>query len=109
MHYGMTWHDYWFESIERFHDYWQAYQFGIERRNQELWMQGLYIQAAVAAVMDTKHRAKYPEKPYRITEMTEAEKELENKRKVEQMREMLMQYKRRWDARDKRGENVNDG
>lgn len=108
MLYGMTWQEFWFESIERFHDYWQRYQFDIERRNQELWMQGLYIQDAVAAVLDTKHRAKYPNKPHRITELTEAEKEEENRRKVETMREQLMDIKRRWDARHK-GSEPSDG
>lgn len=101
MLYGMTWQEFWFESIERFHDYWQRYQFDIERRNQELWLQGLYIKEAVAAVLDTKHLAKYPDKPHRITEMTEAEKDIENKRKVETMREQLMDIKRRWDAKHK--------
>ena len=99
MLYGMTWHDFWSESIDRFHDYWQRYQFDIERRNQELWLQGLYIQEAVAAVLDIKHKVKYPEKPHRLTEMTEKEKENENRRKVEQLREMLMEHKRRWNAK----------
>ena len=66
-----------------------------------MWLQGLYIQEAVAAVLDTKRRAKYPEKPHRITEKTEIEKEIENKRKVETMREQLMDIKRRWDAKHK--------
>lgn len=108
MLYGMTWHDFWFESIDRFHDYWQRYQFDIERRNQELWLQGLYIQEAIAAVMDSKHRVKYPEKPHRITELTEAEREAENKRKIDNLREQLMEIKRRSDARNK-GVNGIDG
>lgn len=106
MLYGMTWYEFWFESIDRFHDYWQQYQFDIERRNQELWLQGLYIQEAVAAVLDTKHRAKYPDKPHRITEMTEAEREEENRRKVEKLREQLMEIKRRSDMRRKESERV---
>ena len=109
MLYGMTYEEFWFESIDRFYDYWQRYQFDIERRNQELWLQGLYIQGAVAAVLDTKHKVKYPEKPYRITEMTEAEKEIENKRKVERLREHLNEMKRRWDTSHKKGESVIDG
>lgn len=101
LHYGMTWYEFWFESIERLPDYWQKHQFDVEARNQELWLQGLYIQEAVAAVFDSKHRAKYPEKPHRITAMTEAEKEAENNRKVETMREQLIEIKRRWDAKHK--------
>ena len=109
MLYGMTYEEFWFESIDRFYDYWQRYQFDIERRNQELWLQGLYIQGAVAAVLDSKHKVKYPEKPYRITEMTDVEKEIENKRKVERLREHLNEMKRRWDTSHKKGESVIDG
>ena len=106
LHYGMTWHEFWYESIDRLAYYWQKYQFDIESRNQELWMQGIYIQEAVAAVLDTKHRVKYPEKPYRITAMTEAEREEENRRKVEKLREQLMEIKRRSDMRRKESERV---
>lgn len=99
MHYGMSWDEFWNESIDRLHGYWQAHQFAVEQRNQELWLQGLYIQSAVASCLDKKH--KYPEKPHRITEMTEAEKDYENKRKVAKMREQLQEIKRRWDATHK--------
>lgn len=101
LHYGMTWHEFWYESIDRLADYWQKYQFDIESRNQELWIQGIYIQEAVAAVLDSKHRVKYPSKPFRLTELTSEEKEAENKRKVEALREALMAHKRRWDAKHK--------
>ena len=98
--YGMTWDEFWNESIERLPVYWQMYQFNRERRNEELWMQGIYIQAAVATVLDHKHRVKYPEKPHRLTAMTEAEKEAENKKKVDRFREQLLEIKRRSDARN---------
>ena len=101
MMYGMSWDEFWNESIDRFRAYWQMHQFNIERRNQELWLQGIYIQSAVAAVLDTKHKVKYPEKPHRITAMTEAEKEAENKRRVERLREQLLEIKRRSDMRHK--------
>lgn len=101
--YGMTWEEFWFESIDRFSVFWQKHQYEIEKRNQELWMQGLYIREAIDSAFDTKHRCKYPEKPHRITEMSDVEKEMEAKRKVEQMREQLMEIKRRSDARHKGG------
>ena len=97
----MTYDEFWNQSIDRFEAYWQANQFSIERRNQELWLQGLYIQEAVAAVLDTKHRAKYPEKPHRITELTESEKEAEAKRKVEEFRAALTARYEKWQARQK--------
>lgn len=92
---GMTWNEFWFESLDRLHDYWQANQYGIERRNQEIWLQGLYIKAAVASALSNK--SKYPPEPQRITEMTSAEKEEENKRKIEKLREVLNIHKEHWD------------
>lgn len=70
-------------------------------------MQGVYIHAAIASCLDGKGRSKYPEKPYRITEMTDIEREAENKRKVERMREILMEHKRRFDMRQNNGVDVN--
>ena len=99
--YGMTWEEFWFESIERFQFYWQKNQFDIERRNQELWLQGIYVTEAIAVVEDTKHRVKYPSKPHRITDLTEEEKEAERMRKIENLREQLMEIKRRSDERNK--------
>ena len=99
--YGMTFDEFWNESIDRLAAYWQAHQYAVESRNQELWLQGAYIQEAVAAVLDSKHRVKYPTKPYRVTAMTEMEKAEENRKKVAEMREQLFAIKRRSDARNK--------
>lgn len=99
MSWGMTWDEFWYESIDRLESYRKAFQLSLERRNQELWLQGLYIRAAVASCLDKKF--KYPEQPQRITEMTESEQEAENRRKIEHMRSVLAEHKRRWDANHK--------
>lgn len=99
MMYGMTYDEFWYESLDRLEAYWQKHQYEIEAKNQELWLQGLYNRSAVASAMD--RRNKYPDKPQRITSLTEMEKEAENKRKVEQLREMLLSHKRAWEARQK--------
>ena len=102
MLYGMTWDEFWYGSIDRLQAYWQKHQFEVEQKNQEMWLEGLYIRLAVASCLDKKN--KYPEKPHRITPMTETEKEVENRRKVERMREQLNAFKSRWDAKHKRSE-----
>ena len=109
MAWGMSWSEFWFESFDRLHDYWQANQFSIERRNQELWLQGIYIHAAIASCLDSKGRAKYPKEPYRITEMTDAEREVENQRKIERLREMLNSHKQSWDRTHHKGADLVDG
>ena len=106
MAWGMSWREFWFESLDRLHDYWQANQFSIERRNQELWLQGIYIHAAIASCLDSKGRAKYPKEPYRITEMTDAEREVENQRKIERLREILNSHKQSWDMTHKGADSV---
>ena len=99
----MSYDEFWYGSIERLGAYWQANQLNIERKNQELWLQGVYIRAAIASCLDSKGKAKYPEKPQRITEMTDAEREEENKRKVDNLKSILNEHKRRWDMRKKQG------
>lgn len=99
MMYGMTYDEFWYESLDRLEAYWQKHHYEIEAKNQELWLQGLYNRAAVASVMDKRN--KYPEKPQRITELTEAEQDAENRRKVEELREMLLTRKRRWQEKQK--------
>lgn len=101
--YGMSYDEFWNSSLDRLAAYWQAYQYGIERRNQELWLQGLYIRDAIASCLDKK--VKYPEKPHRITPLTEDEKAAENKRRVEKLREQLLEIQRRSDARRNRSEH----
>lgn len=108
MAWGMSWREFWFESLDRLHDYWQANQFSIERRNQELWLQGIYIHAAIASCLDSKGKEKYPKKPYRITEMTDAEREAENQRKIERLRDFLNSHKKQFDARNNKGVGLND-
>lgn len=103
MMYGMGYEEFWHESIDRYADYWQKFQFEREKRNQELWLQGIYFMESITSAFDSKRRHKYPDKPHRITELTEVEKELEKKRMVEDMRQKLMEHKRRWDAKRKGG------
>lgn len=100
----MSWDEFWNSPIERLEFYWQKNQFDIERKNQEMWLQGLYIRTAVASCRDKKF--KYPDKPQRITQLTEMEQEYENKRKVDELRNMLIEHKRRWDAKHKGDEKV---
>ena len=97
----MSYEEFWYSSIDRLAFYWQKNQFEIERRNQELWMQGLYIRVAVASCLDSA-KIKYPKEPQRITELTELEQEVENQRRLAEFKNMLNERKRRWDDAHKR-------
>lgn len=63
--------------------YQKAHELSNEQKNQELWMQGLYIHNAVGVVIQNAFKkkgetpAKYLDKPIRITPLTEKEKAAE--------------------------------
>jgi hypothetical protein len=100
---GMTWDEFWNESIDRLQAYWQSNQFSIERRNQELWLQGMYIYEAIADLSPVLHAfAKkgtkpqpYTDTPYPITkkqrERIKAEKERQMFEKGKRFMETLLQ------------------
>lgn len=97
LHYGMTWDAFWNGPIEALPAYWQKYQFDIEARNQELWMQGLYIRSAIVSSFDTTKP--YPDSPHRVTERTPEEQTAEDQRKLAILREQLDEQARRFKAR----------
>lgn len=105
--YGMSREQFWNGDLNALYEYWQAYQFDMERQNRIVWLAGMYVLDAIETAFDAKHQHKYPAEPRRITKMTEAEKEAENRRKVEQFREQLLEIKRRYDRRNK-GVDGND-
>ena len=99
--YGMSREQFWHGSLDALCEYWQAYQFSMERNNYIAWLSGMYVLDAIETAFDAKRQHKYPNEPRRITKMTDAEREAENKKKIETLREQLMEIKRRSDARNK--------
>ena len=85
---GMTYEQYW-EGDPMLAKYFrQADEIRVERKNQELWLQGLYIYEALCDVSPILHamakrgtKARpYPERPYPITEK-QRKHEIEEKEK----------------------------
>ena len=100
---GMTYEQYW-EGDPMLAKYFrQADEIRVERKNQELWLQGLYIYEALCDVSPILHamakrgtKARpYPERPYPITEKQRKheieEKEKQIALKGKRMFEMYMQ------------------
>lgn len=84
---------------------------GLERRklkNEYLWIQGMYIHEAFSVVMQNAFRkkgstpAKYSDKPYRITPMTEEEKKARVKAEREKAIASLNAWKSAWDNKNGR-------
>ena len=99
---GMTYDQFWNDDVNLAKYYRQADELRIERKNQELWLQGLYIYEALCdtapilqafAKKGTKARP-YTEQPYPITERQRRQELEEKERKVadkgKRMMEMFM-------------------
>lgn len=94
---GMTDHQYWDgdPSLPRY--YRKAEELRSKRKNEELWLQGLYIYEAlydVAPVLHAfaKRNAKplpYPDHPYAISE---SDRKVEEQRKLEREKEEAKRY-----------------
>lgn len=85
---GMTYDQYWNDDCQLVKYYRKAHKLKNEQKNQELWLQGMYIYEALCNVSPVLHAfAKrgtrplpYPEKPYPLTkEGNKQEKEIQEK------------------------------
>ena len=87
---GMTPTEFWDDDPRLAKAYREADKQKMERRNYELWLQGLYNYKAVGSVVFNALRKRdskpqeYFEKPIRIFPLTEAEKEAEAQKQREQ-------------------------
>ena len=104
---GMTYEQFWDGDPHLAKYYRQADELRIERKNQELWLQGLYVYEAMCDVAPIMHamakkgtKARpYPEQPYAITEkqrrreIEEKERAVANKGK--RMMEMFMRQSKK--------------
>ena len=68
---GMTYEQYWESDPMLAKYYRQADELKFNRKNQELWLQGMYVYHALGAIMPVKkgqEQPKYPDKPFTLTE-----------------------------------------
>ena len=81
---GMTYEQYWYDDPMLINAYIRADEIKQRRRNNEMWLQGLYVYQAVGSLIhlanpfSKKHKAdRYMKKPIPITsdELAEAEQE----------------------------------
>ena len=99
---GVSYDEFWNGDYTHLKYYVEKHKLEIERRNQELWLQGLYNYDALTTVISNamaKNKSgqkKYPEKPYRISEQTEEEKQAEKEQMVENFRSQLIALDRRF-------------
>lgn len=96
---GMTYEQYWDGDCTLTKYYRQADELRSERRNQELWLQGMYTYEAICDVSPILHAfakkgAKphpYPSKPYAISEKQIRKEREEKERKIAEKGKRFMQ------------------
>lgn len=90
MSYGMSYDEYWHSSPYRAKFYLEAHKLKVKQKDEEMWMQGMYIYEALCDVSPILHAFSkkgtkplpYSKRPYtsNITELqTKQDKELEKK------------------------------
>lgn len=103
---GVPEKEFWDGDYTRLKYYVRQRNFAIERRNEEMWIQGMYFYEALSVVMaksfgkkGSANGIKYPEKPHRLTPLSPEEQEAENKRIVEEFRMRLDEAGRRFNEK----------
>lgn len=89
---GMTYDEFWNGNVSMVKAYRKANELRDKRRNQELWMQGLYVYEALCDAsalfrFTTKKSIKpepYPKEPFPITELEVREREERERRNKEE-------------------------
>jgi hypothetical protein len=100
MGYGMSYDEYWFDTPYKAKFYREMYDIQVKRKDEEFWMQGVYIYDALCKVAPILHAFSkagtkplpYPDKPYLSSKNNEEvlseedkEKKLENERLIAQV------------------------
>ena len=91
MSYGMSYDEYWYESPYRVKFYREAYELKQKQKDEQMWVQGMYIYEALCEVSPVLHAFSksgtkplpYARKPY-LSDMT-IDKEDEKRKKQQQI------------------------
>lgn len=104
---GMTYDEFWEGDCVLPKYYREAHEYRNTQKNQELWMQGLYIHEAVAVVVSNALKkkgassAKYPEKPHPITKLEQQYEKEQQEIREKQNREKAKAIFSAWAAKFK--------
>lgn len=103
MGYGMSYDEYWYGDVYRARFYRKAYEIQVKRKDEEFWMQGMYIYDALCRVSPILHAFSksgtkplpYPQQPY-MAEADIMKSEEEKQRKIENDRLIARVYFENW-------------
>ena len=103
---GMTTDEYWYAAPRLVKAYKDAHKLKLRHENELAWLQGLYIQSAVAVVVagatgNKGKKIEYPKQPIDLGLETKAEKEDKAAREREKIIANLTAWKKAWDKAQK--------
>ena len=107
--YGMTPEQYWEQDPYLVIAYRKLARLRAEQRNQEMWVQGMYVLDAISVIVSGFRKGaqphKYPQEPYDITgrKKEEAEREPTEQEKAEARQKIidkLNAFKKAWENRE---------
>ena len=104
----MTYEDYWEREPRLVKAYREAERIKIENQNTFEWLQGKYFFDALCVALSnffSKSKNNYPDKPHRITPMTEEEIEEDKKRKLEAYKAYLTAWQTAFNNKHKEQSN----
>ena len=107
----MTPEQFWDGDVWLAQDFYRANRLSIQRRSEEMWLQGLYIFDAVSVALSNVLRkkgakpGKYLEEPIRLTPLTEEEKAAKAQEEREKLMAYLNGFKKTWDGKKPRPES----
>lgn len=86
---GMSWEQFWDKEVEICKHYRRAYDLQRQRKNEDLWLQGMYIYEAFYDVAPVLHAfaskdampLEYSDRPYPLTEKERIQRQIEKERK----------------------------
>lgn len=98
---GMSWEQFWDKEVEICKHYRRAYELQRQRKNENLWLQGMYIYEALCDVSPILHAfaskdtkpIEYPDRPYPLTEKERIQRQIEKERKQFEAFKAQMQAK----------------
>lgn len=106
---GMTYEQFYYGDVELCRYYRKADEMRRKRKNEELWLQGLYIYEAINDVapalraMGAENAKSYSSEPYPLTEQEQEERrKRDEKAKFEKIREKMIELAERGENNDDR-------
>lgn len=114
---GMSYQEYWYEDCWIASYYLKAWRLKKEQKNEEMWLQGVYIYEAICDVAPVLHAFSkkgtkphpYPEKPYSLFKKSKKEEKKDEQKQVQETYEYFKQWSssvsRKFEIEKKKNEN----